>query len=49
MSKDSKIEMLAKSDFEIGKLEKGYKLVALERQQHDHDTSKLVPVQLMVT
>ena len=44
VSKDFKIEMLARSDFEIGKLEKGFKLVALERQKHDNDASKLVPI-----
>ena len=41
--------MMARSDFEIGNLEKNYKLVALEREVHDKDTSKLVPIQLMIT
>ena len=47
--KDLKIEMMAKSDFEIGNLSSGFKLVALEREDHDKDTSKLVPLQLMIT
>ena len=47
--KDSKIEMMARNDFEIGRLERGYKIVAIERQKHDKDTSKLAPVQIMIT
>jgi len=40
---------MARSDFEIGNLSSGFKLVALEREDHDKDTSKLVPIQLMIT
>jgi len=47
--KDSKIETMVRSDFEIRDLEKGFKLAALERPDHDPDTSKVVVVQLMVT
>lgn len=41
--------MMARSDFCIGDLESGYKLVALERQIHDRDTNRLVAVQIMIT
>ena len=47
--KDCKIEMMARSDFELGLLDKGFKLVAIEREVHSHDTSNLVPIQLMIT
>ena len=40
---------MVRSDIEIRSLEKGYKLVALERPEHDPDTSKVTAVQLMVT
>lgn len=49
VSKDNKIEMMARSDFEINCLDRGYKLVALERQQHDLEMSKIIPVQLMIS
>jgi len=47
--KDNKIEMMARNDFELGMLDRGYKLVALEREPHMADMTKLVPVQLMIT
>ena len=47
--KDYKIEMMARSDFELGKLERGFKLVALERESHGDDTRRLVAIQLMIT
>ena len=40
---------MARSDFEIGDLDSGFKLVALERQAHEKDTTKLLPIQVMVT
>lgn len=49
ISKDLKIERLVKSDFELRDLEKGYKVVAMERPEHDRDTSKVAVVQLMMT
>ena len=47
--KDQKVEMMARNDFEIGRLERGFKIVALEREVHGRDTAKLVPIQLMIT
>ena len=32
--KDQKIEMMARNDFEVGRLERGFKVVALEREVH---------------
>ena len=49
IARDQRIESLARSDFCIGNLESGFKLVALERQIHEKDTSKLAPVQIMIT
>ena len=40
---------MARSDFELGRIEKGFKLIALEREVHSNDTSNLVPIQLMIT
>ena len=47
--KDKKIEIMARSDIELSHLEKGYHLVALERPDHDPDTSTVSVVQLMIT
>lgn len=41
--------MMAKTDFELGHLDKGYHLVAIERPDHDPDTAKVCVVQLMIT
>lgn len=49
ISKDLKIERLIRSDFELRDLEKGYKIVAMERPEHEKDTSKVAVVQLMMT
>ena len=49
ISKDNKIEIMARSDFEIASLERGYKLVALEREPTQGAISNYVAVQLMVT
>ena len=44
ISKDKKIEMMAKTDFQLGHLDKGYHLVAIERPDHDPDTAKVCVV-----
>ena len=49
IAKDSRVERMAKSDTQLCDLEKGYRFVAVERPDHDRDTSKVVAVQLMVT
>lgn len=40
---------MARSDFEICSLDRGYKLVALEREETAGNISNYVAVQLMVT
>ena len=42
--RDNQIQMMARNSLEIGQVERGFKLVAIERQNHDRDTSKLVPI-----
>ena len=49
ITKDNRIEMMARSEFTISMIERGFKLVALEREPHISDIKKLVPVQLMTT
>ena len=49
ITKDNRIEMMARSEFTISMIERGFKLVALEREPHISDIKKLVPVQLMIT
>lgn len=49
IAKDFKIERMLKSDFELRDLEKGYKIVALERPDHERDTTKIAIVELMMT
>ena len=48
--KDSKVERMAKNDFEIRNLDKKFTLVALERPPHDtSDIKKYTAVPLMIT
>ncbi len=47
--KDKKIEMMAQQDFELRNLDKGFHFVAVERPDHEPDTSKCTVVQLMIT
>ncbi len=49
IAKDKKIEIMARGEFELRNLEKGYHLVALERPDHDPDTTKVTVVQVMIT
>lgn len=50
ITKDNKVERMAKNDFEIRNLDKNFKLAALERPPHDTSAvNKYTAVQLMVT
>ena len=44
IAKDKKIEIMARGEFELRNLDKGYHLVALERPDHDPDTTKVTVI-----